>query len=404
MFASADLVQLGYVKEVTFGVTPGAGTSRAVRFTGESLSFDKTKTADKEINSDAQPTGTTTTNAQTTGDIKVHMQYAEYDPFLAGVARGAWNVFGVNGVGAAFSGTFTANTITAGVPTAGASIFTNLQKGQWFRLNAPADPNDGKWVRVSMVTAPTAAVITLDPSTILAATGPIAGCTVAASRLANATTLSHFTIERQATDVAQFFAYTGQTPSKFSTSLTSEQQTEATFSFMGKTGKRGAATVLPGAVTVSNTYEIQNGITGVGTLWENDDPITSTSVKSVSIDIDSALRAQTALGSLGPVGMGVGTLSIKGNLSVYFADGSIYDRFEQDIYTSLIFCSKDAAGNGYVFSLPRVMLTNAKIVAGAKNSDLMAEFQYEAFADRANAVPALRKTIFIDRLGAAVLP
>lgn len=409
VFASADRVQLAAIKEVTFGVTPVTGNGFNLRMTGESLDFNLTKQADKEMAADAQPTSSTTINAAAVGDIKVHMQYAEYDPFLAGVMRSAWGAFGTNGVGATFSGTFTAgtlgtvaSTITASVATAGSSIFTNLAPGQWFRLNAPTNGNDGLWVRNSLTVAATTTVITLDVGTPLVVGAAIANCTIATSRLTNGITKSSFSIEKQLADVTQYFMFTGMNVAKFSTALTSAQNTEGTFSFMGKASVRGTATVLPGSTVASQTYEIHNGVAGVGNLWEAGVPLVSTSIKSITLDIDSSLRAQDALGSLGAVGIGMGTIAVKGSLEVYFADGALYDKFVGDIYTALIFSTKDVDGNGYVFTIPRAQLTGAKIMAGSKNTDVMASFQYEAFADRKNATVALRKTVIIDRLGAAV--
>ena len=54
--------------------------------------------------------------------------------------------------------------------------------------------------------------------------------------------------------------------------------------------------------------------------------------------------------------------------------------------------------------MPKVNLMGSKIVAGAKDQDLMASFDFMAVADDSNAVVGLRKTLFIDRVGAAVVP
>lgn len=409
--ASADRAQLAYIPETTYAVTPVVGNGYNLRMTGESLSFNVTHAEDKEITADAQPNGATIINASTAGDIKVHMQYAEYDRFLSGVLRAAWAAFGTNGVGATFSGSFTAgtmgtvaSTITAGAATSGTSLFTTLQPGQWFQLNAPTHANDKKWVRNSTTVAATATVITLDVNTPLVAGATVAGCFVAASRLANGSTLRSFSIEKQFGDVSQFLTQRGQFVSKFSFGLNDGALTEGSFSFMGKDEIANAVTQLPGATAESQTYEIQNAVTGVGNLWEAGAPLLTTDVKSMSIDLDSALRAQGALGKLGPAGYGVGTISAKGKITVYFANIDLYNKFLGDIYTSIIFSTKDIDGNGYVFTFPRVKLSNGKIVAGGKNTDVMAEFDYTAYADRKNATAALRKTVIIDRLGAAVAP
>lgn len=401
--ASADLVRLAYIQETTFGVVPNAGNPRAIRFTGESLKYDVTQTADKEITPDGQANGAAITDAGTTGDIKVHMQYAEYDDFLAAVLRNSWAVYGTEGVGTVFGGTFTTTTVTADVAPTGSSAFTTLQPGQWFQLNAPGSVNDRKWVRNSTTVPATGTVTTLDPSTPLVAEGPITGCSLSTQRVSPGIAIPSFCIEKQLTDVGQYFLFTGQCASKFSTTFASESQTEATISLIGKTGARNTtnATALPGAVAPSNTFEIHDGVSSGGLLWENGVPLASTRVKSVGFDVDAGLRAQKALNTLGAVGVGVGSIAITGKISVYFKDGTLYDKYTGGTYTSLTFPTKGPDGNGYVITLPRVRLSNGQVVAGSKNTDLMAEFDYTAYADRKNSNAALQKAVFIDRLGAA---
>lgn len=399
-FASADRVQLAYIAESVPGTTPTTGNGRKLRMTGESLAFDLTKTDDNEISADGQPSSSTTVNATAGGDINLHVQYAEYDPFVAGVLRSAWVEFGTDGVSATFDADFTATTITADVAPTGSSAFTNLQRGQWFRLNAPTTEFDGELVRVSPTVSPTATVITLDAATPLEV-DTATGCTISTSRLANGVDLTSFTIEKQATDVDEYFAFRGMHPSKLSLSFASESDTTGSISFMGYDAENDTVTALPGTLQESQTYDIHNGVVGVGQLWEGGAPTTA-SVKSLSFDADSGLRYQTALGTLGAVGIGIGTFSASGSITVYFENGALYQKYEGDVYTSLIFSTLDTQGNGYVITLPRVMLSQGRIVAGGKNTDLMAEFQFSAKADRANTIPALRKTVFIDRVGAAV--
>jgi hypothetical protein len=416
-YASANRMQIAVIPELQFGVIPVAGNPVALRNTGESLTFNVSKENDKEMNPTGELTSSTTTGAQADGDIKVHVQFAEYDRFLASLLRSSWSAFGTNGVGATFSASVsagvagtTASVITAGAATSGTSIFTALQPGQWIRVNLPDDPNDGKLVRVSTSVAPTATTITLDVNTPLVASTAVTGSSISSSRLANGTTLSSFTIEKQFLDVNQFHTYRGMYVSKFSTQVASKSQTEGTFTFLGKdmltsgTGQTLTTTRLPGVVAASNNYDIQNGVTGVGQLWEGGAPLTSTSIKSIGFDIDSGLRPQDAAGTRGLVGVGIGTFLAKGKLTVYFADGALYDKFKNDAYTSFTVSTQDTAGNGYVITYPKAQLTNAKIVAGSKDTDIMAEFDYTAYSDKGNASPALRKTMFIDRVGAAVAP
>lgn len=402
--ASADRVQLAYAAEDTFGDVSNS-TPRFVRMQSESLNFDLTKETDKELNATAEQTSSTTVGAQAGGDVKVHMQYAEYDPWFAALLRSAWTEYGTNGVGAAFTADFAANSITADVAPVGPSAFTTLQPGQWFQVVAPGDANDGKLLRASSTVAPTATVIELDPNTPAIVSADVVGVTLSSSRLKNAVSLTSFSLERQIAEVGQFFTYRGCMPSKFSIELASRALTDGTFTFIGKDLIPPTATTnLNGAPTASNTYDIQNGVKGVGQIWEGGAPLAGTKIKRVSLDIDSGLRAQDALGELGLAGVGIGTFVVKGTLEVYFANGALFDKYLNDTYTSISFSTKDADGNGYVITLPRVQLTNGKVVAGGRNTDLMATFEYTAYRDVKNTVPALRATMLMDRFGAAVAP
>jgi len=411
---SADRVQLAYIPETTFGVIPVAGNGYNLRTTGETLNFDLTKENDKEISATAELTSSTTTGAQAGGDIKVHMQYAEYDRLFASVLRSAWAAYGTNGVGATFTASVTAGTmgtvasvITAAAAPTTTSAFANLKPGQWFQINMPGDPNNGKVVRNSTSVATTPTTVTLDVNTPLTASTSVASSSISTSRLQNGVTLSSFTIERQVTETspAQYFAFRGQYASKFSTQFASKSMTEGTFTFLGKDLLAPTTvTNLPGTTAASQTYDIQNGVTGVGNIWENGAPLAGTTIKKMTFDIDSGLRAQDGLGVLGLVGVGIGTFMVKGTLEVYFANGNLFTKFMNDTYTSISLMTKDAAGNGYVITLPRVMLTKATVTAGSKNSDLMAQFEYTAYKDANNANTNLRSTMFMDRFGAAVTP
>lgn len=402
-FASTGRAQLAYIKESVYGTTPGAGNGRFLRITGESLNYDVSKQESEEIRSDRQNVGATTVDAGVSGGFNFKVQYAEYDQLLEGVMQQLYTVFGVQGVSSAVSTvTFAAGSLTASVATSGVNDWSLLQKGQWFRANAPGNAaNDGKYYRVSTTVAPTTTVITLDASTPAIAAATIPNCTIATSRISNGTTMMSFSVEKQLTDVAQFFTYRGCGVNKMSLNFQAGSTADGSFDLMGKDAVRNVATQLPGTTTASNIYEIQNGVKGIGQLWENGVPITSTSIKSMTMEINNDLRGQKALGTLGNIGLGTGDFDCTGTLEAYFADGTQYDRFLTDTYTSLVVGIRDTANNGYVFSMPRVLLMSSKVVAGAKNQDIMATFEYKAFADLANATAALQKTLFIDRLGVA---
>ena len=401
--ASTSRVQLAYILESVFGTTPGAGNGSYLRCTGESMDFQITKETSKELRSDRQLSSVVPVSAQGAGGFNFHLNYGEYDPFISSLLQNPLTVFGTAGEsGASSTVTFTTTTLTASVATSGADSWATLQQGQFFRVNAGADVNNGKLLRVSTITPPTTTVITLDVSTPAAASAAVAGVKLQTSRFTNGVTQTSFTIERQSPDITQVLTYRGMTPSKMSLKFQSAALTDGSFDFIGKGGTRGTVTALPGTLVASKTYDIHNAASGIGLVWEAGVPLTSTFIKSLSFDYDNNHRAQQAIGTLGLVGVGSGTIQCKGTMEMYFADGAMYDKFLANTYTSISVASIDQVGAGYVLTFPKINLMDSKITAGAKDQDLMATFNFMAVADDSNATAALRKTVFIDRVGPAL--
>ena len=169
------------------------------------------------------------------------------------------------------------------------------------------------------------------------------------------------------------------------------------FGFMGKDAiRQDTTTTLPGTPIASKTLDVMNAVAGVGNIMEGGAVLTGTYIKSVDLSIDNSLRAQTAIGTLGAVGVGTGTLQVSGTMEVYLADGAMWDKFRNNTSSALSLRATDGAGNGYVITLPKIKYGDAKINAGSIDQDLMLSMPFTAIMD-----PASSKTIIIDRAGVA---
>ena len=404
--ASTSRVQLSYIKEVTFGVTPIAGTVRKLRITGESLNFTINKETSSEINDSRSSSSMIPTSAEAAGGVQAEMQFAEYDPFIEATLQSTFSGIGGTGVGTVFSATIAATTITASAATTGTSAFTTLQPGQWFTLSGTSSANDGKLFRVSKVTAPTTTVITLDPGTPGVAGGPYAATKVLAARLSNGVTQPSFTLQRTIGDVGEYFSFRGMTASSMSLNIASGSLSTVEFSFMGRDSLQDDATLLPAVVTDSQSYQIMSGVSGTTcALWANGAPLAGTFINSISFSYDNSLRQQTALCAFGAIGIGSGQINCTADIEVYFASGAtFYKELLDNSNIEIAFTSYDAEGNGYIFTLPAANVSSYTVNAsGGSDSDLMASISLTALRDAANAVPALRKVVFIDRVGAPLL-
>jgi hypothetical protein len=409
--ATTSRAQLSYKPEVVPGTAVTGTACYGLRMIGESFSFAVKKESDKEIRSDRQRTSVTTVSAQSEGGLNVHMQYGEYDQLFEGLMQSTWVAAGTNGVTASLTGVTVATGTTAPVITG--TGLPLLAKGQWFQFSHTLYTPTGQAVntfalfRAHPVTASNATTITCDTNTLFNTVTVASGTAlIRSSRITNGVVLKSYTVELQIPDIAipVFQTYRGMFVSKFSISLASSSLTTANFDFLGFNMTSGTTTGLNATRTASQTYDVQNAVTGVGNVWEGGAPLTSTFIKSITLNIDNTLRGQEAIGNLGLVGVGIGTLMVTGSVEIYFADGSLYNKFLADTFTALSFYTKDVNNNGYVFTLPRVMLTSGKVDAGGKDADMMASFSFEAYADVLNADVSLQKTLFIDRFGAAVLP
>ena len=404
--ASSSLVQVRYIKESVFGTTPVAGNPKNLRITGESLQFSLSKSSSDEINAYRAVTSMIATSAEASGSLNAEMQFGEYDDLMAGVLQSTWDAFGTNGIGVAFSATLTGTTITASAATTGTSLFTLLKAGQWFTLGGTGTANDGKLFRVSKVTPPTSTVITLDTGTPATPGGPYAATVLKVSRLSNGTTQPSYTIERASTDTSEFFAFRGMTPSALKLSISSGSLSTMEFAFMGRDAVAANATTLPGVPVASQAFPIMSGVSGTAcALWAKGAPLAGTFVNSISLSYDNTLRAQSAICSLGSIGIGSGTINVTADLEVYFASGrAFYDEFLSNANMEIAFTAFDTQGNGYIFTLPQANISSYSLNAGGKDQDLMASISVTGLLDLGNADAALRKVMFIDRIGAALVP
>lgn len=392
--STTSRTQVRYIEETAFGVTPVAGNPNNLRMTGESLDFGVTTEKSKEIRSDRQKTDLVIVGAAASGGVNFELSYNEYDDLIEAGLQGTWAVHGTGGVGTAFSGTFATNSITAAIAPTGTSAFTTLAQGQWFRVVAPGSANDGLFARVHATTAPTATVITLDALTPMTVASGVAGCQVQTSRLVNGVTQRSFSVEKEFADISQFFRYRGMTNGKLSLSFQSGSIVNGSVDFMGKDCVRAGATGMPGVAVASTAFAVMNAVSGVGNIYEGGAALAGTFIKSLTLDVDNKLRGRTAIGTLGNVSIGAGAIEAVGTMEVYLADGTLYDKFINNTASSLILRASDAAGNGYVITLPKLKYKDAKVNAGGEDQDAMISLPFEGLMDTVSG-----KTILIDRVG-----
>ncbi len=386
--ASSSSVQVSYLEEVTFGLID-VGTPQNLRMTGESLAYEITSEASKEINASRQVSDLVQVGATAQGGINFEAQYREYDPFFEALLASTFTEIGTDGVQAVtVDFTVTGNNVVASV-----GDFTGIVAGQWISFIGAGD-NSGVY-KVSAVNSVTD--LDLDEDYPINSDATTVACDVSSARLTlGLDALRTFTVQKEFSDVAQFFAYRGMAASKLSLNLATGALLTGAIDFMGADSVREDVTQFSGPADEASGFGIMNAVTGVGRILLDGAPLAGTFVKSATVEINGNLRGQTAIGNLGNVGIGTGTFDIGGTLEFYLNDGSIYDQALANTSVSIEFPIQDVEGNGYAFTFNNCKLGVPTVQAGSKDADVMLSVPFTAIAPT-----AADKMVYIDRFGSA---
>ena len=391
-FASGSFGQLRYIQETARGVVPVAGNAVELRMVQPTMKAAIDTIKSSEVNKNRMSSGNTRVDQSVDGGFDFELSAKEYDPFLQGIVGGTYAHHGVNGLGSVFALQTTANSVKAAVAPVGASAFTTLAVGSWFKVVPPVGASLAikqyfydSWFKVLSTTA---TQITLDPSTPIVAPGLIgadlAGAAIAQSVIINGPTRRTFSFEHDITDVGSKLLYTGMEPNTMELSVEVGSIITGSFGFIGQTHSvKDGVSYLPGTPVASQGYDVMNAVTDIGTLFESGTNLLASGsfIKSASLSINNNARGQKAVGVFGNASVGLGEFEISGNLQVYFQDATYYKKWLDGTRTSLSIAFADNGGNGYLIDLDKVMFRDGGLNPGGNNEDVMLDLPFAAFYD-----------------------
>lgn len=386
--AASSFAQLRYMPEAVWGVTPVVGNALELRMTGETLDFTLTKDSSKEINASRQVRSLATTDASAQGSINIELSYKEYDLIIAALMGGAWSSYGTNGQSAEITATITVaaddtthDLVTASVATAGNDAWTKLKKGDYVRLDGSgADADTFATVFIQLDADGTNLVLSAPFQSGLVA-GVAQTIRVSSAKVMIGNNNTSFTLEKEFTDVDQFFSYTGMKVSKMDLSLQTGNFITGSFDFMGKAGKRTDATVLPGVFVASQAYRSMSAVDGVADVRLGGVPVAtkySTYVKELTASFDNQMEGLQALGQLGAVQIMAKEIQLTGGMQLYLADGTMYDDFVASVVQNFSFIVKDPDGFGYAFVFDAIDFSAMPVQATANGDSVLLDAKWTA--------------------------
>ena len=367
--SDSNRLQIRYIEETTWGVTPATASMQELRFTGESLRFNISNEVSREIRSDRQVSDLIQAGADCSGSLEWELSYGTYDAFMAAALFSDWsadlNISETNTIAATASG-FTAS--------GGAGHdFADIQPGQWIKVGG-FTANDGENNGFYRVLTAAAGTLTTSPAPAgLEAAAAGKTITVNGSMLRNGTTKSSFSLEKVFDDLSPkvYEAFVGMMVNGFSGSVQANSVLSGSFEFIGKTASAGTVSVSPGSVNDATTSDVMNAVANVASIQEAGSDVSSGLVSALEFSVGNNLRGQSAIGVLGFRGVGVGKMDVTGSLTAFFENKNLQDKYIAGTESSLSFRVNDAKGNTYIFSFPRVKFESSEQSAGGQDSDIM---------------------------------
>lgn len=196
--------------------------------------------------------------------------------------------------------------------------------------------------------------------------------TWATNTLKVGTTLSHFSIEDAAADIAQFRLFTGMTVSSLAVSIRPNQMVTGTFSMVGR-NMTISGTSVDAVKTASSSNQPFDAYSGTLRIADAGGALTSAAVVTgIDFTINNALAPTFVVGASTAPELEYGMATVEGTITAYFDDATLVNRFLNETQTALEVSVDDPTGSSdYTFLFPRVKINGADVPVDGPTSRII---------------------------------
>ena len=345
------------VEETVYGTTPTNPALDQVRLTGTTLALARDSLQSEEIRDDRQITDFRLGANRVAGDINFEMSYSSFDQFLEAVLCSAdW-------ASPATTGTTTLDATGTGFSRASGSFVTDgFEVGQMVVSSGFAASGFNGF---SVITAVDALTMTTTP--VSGSHGVEAGdgdeLVLAAEVITGGTTRRSFSFIRDFTDIQSadypFYIYDGCELTAMSLRLAANAMITGTFSVVGQSlalaqDLTGLGTPTYNAVS---TTEPMDSFTG--TIDEGGTTIAV--VTELTLNLANTIEPRYVVGSRDGIYPSIGRSNLPGQVTAYFDNSTLMQKFINETESSISFFLPDAAGNYQRYRIPRIKYTGAAV-------------------------------------------
>lgn len=173
------------------------------------------------------------------------------------------------------------------------------------------------------------------------------------------TTRRSFTFERRFADMSdssQYHRFTGCELASLKLSITPDKIASGTFGIVGK------ALSLSNTAIAGSTYSSASTtmpFTGFGgTINEGGSAIGV--ITEIQLTLENGIEPRYIVGSAETIRPSIGRSNCTGQITCYFDDVSLLNKFINETVSSVYFELQDSAGNEYQFNIPRIKYTGGQ--------------------------------------------
>lgn len=338
-----------FVLESTYGVTPATPVFDIIRHTGTTLGLSKEALQSEEIRDDRQIADFRHGARQVGGDISIELSYGSFDKILEALLGGTWaanttpgpqNLSAAVGSFNRAAGSFILDGFTVNDVVV-SSGFTNAGNLGNFRITA--------------LTATTMTVTALQGQTMVAEPAS-AGRLISSLRakLKAGSARRSFTVERYFGDILAadkpFHRFTGVEFNTLQLQINANAMVTGTVGVVGKDMATGTVIVTGATYNPAATTSPLDSFTG--TLNENGAPIAV--ITEIQLNLDNGLDPRFVVGSKTTLRPSIGRSNVSGQITAYFENSLLLDKFINETESSIVFELPDGVGNNLKVILPRI--------------------------------------------------
>ncbi|WP_444941250.1 phage tail tube protein [Microbulbifer sp. ZKSA004] len=178
-------------------------------------------------------------------------------------------------------------------------------------------------------------------------------------KLTTGKTRRSFTIERRFGDITDkaYHRYRGCEINALNLSIAPRARVTGSLTVLSKDLTLGVSSLPGSTYTAATTSEVFKSFRGVVQEGSTDLAVAT----EITFSLNNNLEPRWVIGSETTDEPGVGRSNVSGQMSVYFKNSTLLEKFLNQEASSLKFSLVDAAGNTYVFTLPRIKYTGGKV-------------------------------------------